>query len=62
MSQLDFKSYIAVTLIKINEPASEDNIQGRDIAEPSNQINIPSNPNYGRPTKSALPKEIRVDN
>lgn len=62
MFQLDFKSYIAVALMKMNEPNTEDNIQGQNIAGPSNQINFPSNPNYGRPSKSALPMEIRVDN
>jgi len=35
MSQLDFKSYIAVALMKMNEPVTEDNIQGQNIAGPS---------------------------
>jgi hypothetical protein len=48
--------------MKMNEPVMEDNIQGQDIARSSNQINLTSNPNYGRPSKSALPMEIRVDN
>ncbi|XP_025192062.1 piggyBac transposable element-derived protein 3-like [Melanaphis sacchari] len=62
MSQLDFKSYIAVALMKMNEPAPENNIQDQDTSGPSNQINLSFNPNYGRPSKSALPVEIRVDN
>lgn len=62
MSQLDFKSYIAVALMKMNESAPENNIQDQDTSRPSNQINLSFNPNYGRPSKSALPVEIRVDN
>lgn len=62
MSQLDFKSYIAVALMKMDEPVTGDNIQDQDITRPSNEINLPSNTNYGRPSKSALPMEIRVDN
>jgi len=46
----------------MNEPTFENNIQGEDIAGPSDQVNFPSKPNYGRPSKSALPMEIRFDN
>lgn len=62
MSQLDFKSYIAVTLMKTNEPAIEGNIQSQHVAGPSTEVNLLSNPSYGRPSKGALPMEIRVDN
>jgi len=62
MTQFDFKSYIAVVLMKMNQPVVENNIQGQDIAGPNHQVNFPHNPNYGRPSKTALPIEIRVDN
>jgi len=48
--------------MNMNESPIEDNVQGQYIAGPSNQIHFPSNPNYGRPSKSALPMEIQVDN
>jgi len=52
MSQLEFKSYIAVTVMKMNEPTFEDNIQGKNIRGPSDQVNFPSKSNYGRPSKA----------
>lgn len=62
ISQLEFKSYVAVTLMKMHEPVIEDDIHRIDIAGPSDQVNFSVRPNYGRPSKSALPKEIRFDN
>lgn len=57
ISQLEFKSNIAVTLMKIEKSAMA--IEGNSSA-PSN--NISSKPNYGRPSRSALPLEVRFDN
>jgi len=56
MTQLDFKSYIAVALMKMNQPVVENNFQTQDIAGPCHQVSY--NPNYGRPSKTALPIEI----
>lgn len=56
------KSYVAIVLIKMNDSVTEDNIQRQDVAGPSNQINLPCNQNYGRPSESALPMETRVNN
>lgn len=62
MSQLEFKSYVAVTLMKMDEAAIEEEIQDEDTVGPSEQIKFPSKLNFGRPSKSALPMDIRFDN
>jgi len=48
--------------MKTNEPTFKDNIQGEDIARLNDQVNFSSKPNYRRPSKSAIPMEIRFDN
>lgn len=62
MSHVNFKSYITVALMKINEPVTENNIQGQSIAEPSTQVKFHSNPNNGWSSKNALAMEILIDN
>ncbi|XP_033220935.1 piggyBac transposable element-derived protein 3-like [Belonocnema kinseyi] len=54
MSQLEFKSNIAVTLMKMDEPAIENYIQGEERTESGDNVSCASRPNYGRPSKGSL--------
>lgn len=59
---LEFKSCIAVALMKIHKTSNEDNIQGYDKIELKNQVKFPSKKPYEQITKSTLLIEIRFDN
>ncbi|XP_033228842.1 piggyBac transposable element-derived protein 3-like [Belonocnema kinseyi] len=61
MSQLEFKSNIAVTLMKMDEPAIENYIQGEERTESGDHVSCASRPNYGRPSKGSLNMDIRFD-
>ncbi|XP_033231513.1 piggyBac transposable element-derived protein 3-like [Belonocnema kinseyi] len=61
MSQLEFKSNIEVTLMKMDEPAIENYIQGEERTESGDHVSCASRPNYGRPSKGSLPMDIRFD-
>ncbi|XP_033229693.1 piggyBac transposable element-derived protein 3-like [Belonocnema kinseyi] len=62
MSQLEFKSYIVVTLMRMDEQAIENDIQGEERTGSGYQVSFPSRRIYGRPSKVALPMDIRFDN
>lgn len=59
---LEFKSCIAVALMKIHKTANEDNIQRYNIIGLNNQIKFPSKKNYEQISKSTLLIEIQFDN
>lgn len=59
MPQIEFKSYVAVTLMKMEYSKSHEN---EEVAGPGRLEVMSAKPNYGRPSKNALPIEVRFDN
>jgi len=60
ISQLEFKSYIAITLMKINKPTFKENIQGEDIAEASDQVNFLQNQIMDDHLKAHFPSKFNL--